>query len=507
MRIVIVAVVAVVVAIVIAAVVIHESNKQTDEGFLYALYTDSEDNLNVIDVYESHMENGKATKLVQKYRLSDSAGGINPFWSFDKSTGKGPFGTFYAAINLLDDCDLYDKDDSAEKRKSTAAGAVAYVLDPYDLKKTLSGHVFTPDLYNVMLIIPTVYWTSEKVSAEESIGNLVKGTEYDVLYMSSSPSYTPAGHEKIDGMKAYAHSASTVSGKTDFDTNVYPYLGIGVYEAYATVAEDASGSGKLVSQSGKAPASGPNVDEFKDLADALTPASGKKLQSDYQQWNYYQWTLYKMMCYTVMGSKNSQVMVGDGYVKGNESAAVTGSTDALGLFGIASVTTSATGAVSTETGRTSAKLFIENGWGSLNEFVADAYVTGQTSSSQYLYAGNFLGGEKLLESRVQPSANQLWADIFVSGDPHRVISGTSVQSSTWDTPISANANSKAYNDPEYPGDIVNAVKSGISSITVGGRWDNTHYAGLAFSCAGYDIALANQYRGARLAYLMSDDAF
>ena len=40
----------------------------------------------------------------------------------------------------------------------------------------------------------------------------------------------------------------------------------------------------------------------------------------------------------------------------------------------------------------------------------------------------------------------------------------------------------------------------------GGRWDNTRYAGTAFACAGYDIALANQYRGARLAYPMSDDA-
>ena len=507
MKMMIAAIAAVVIVIVVAAVYINSDHGGSEEGYLYALYTDSENNVNVIDVYESHLVNGKATELTQRYRTSDSMDGLDPFWSFDKKTGKGPFGTFYAAINLMDDNSMYSADDSAEKRLSTAVGKVAYILDPSNLGKTLAGNTFSVDLYNVMLIIPTVYWGSEKVTMDKSIGNLEKGTEYNVLYLSSSSSYTPSGHGKVSGMKPYAHSASTVSGQTDFETNVYPYLGIGVYESYVTVSGDAAGSGKMVSQSGKAPASGFDVDMFKDQADALTPASGNGMQSDYQQWNYYQWTLYKMMCYTVMGSKNSQVIIGEGYTKGNDSAAVTGSTDTVGPVGIALATRSASGAVSSEPGRTSAKLFIENGWGSLNEFVADAYVTGQTSDSQRLYAGNFLSGEKLLESRAQPSAGQMWADIFVSGDPHRVISGTSVQSATWDTPISADANSKSYSDPGYPGDIVNAVKSGISSITVGGRWDNTHYAGLSFSCAGYDIALANQFRGARLAYLMSEDAF
>ncbi len=53
-----------------------------------------------------------------------------------------------------------------------------------------------------------------------------------------------------------------------------------------------------------------------------------------------------MMCYAVMGSKNSQVMVGDGYTKGNDSPAVTGSTDSLGFYGIADSTKSASGQTS-----------------------------------------------------------------------------------------------------------------------------------------------------------------
>jgi len=500
-------VIVVAVAVVAAATfLLNASGGQDEDGYLYAVYTDADSNLNVIDVYESHVENGKATPLAQRYRISDSEGGINPQWSFDRKTGTGPFNTFYAAINLSDDSPAYDADDRAEKRLSTSAGAAGYILDPYDLTRTLAGHVFDPGLYNVMLVIPTVYWVSEKVTAEETVGNLVKGKEYNVLYLSSSDSYAPAGHGKIVGMKAYAHSASLVPGKADFDSAVYPYLGIGVYESYVTSESDGAGAGKLVSQSGRVPTSGYNVDEFKEAADALTPISGDGLRSDYQQWNHYQWTLYKMMCYTVMGSKNSQVMVGVGYTEGNDSPAVTGSTDAIGFAGIAAVTKSSSGASSSEAGRTAAKLFIENGWGSLNVFVGDAFVIGTSSKNMMLYAGNYLGGENLLEKRDQPPAGQPWADIFITGTPHRVIAGASVESATWDVPILANANAAAYSDAAYPGDIVNGAESGVLSITAGGRWNNTHYAGVAFACAGFDIALANEYRGARLAYLMSEEA-
>lgn len=151
-------------------------------------------------------------------------------------------------------------------------------------------------------------------------------------------------------------------------------------------------------------------------------------------------------------------------------------------------------------------MFIENGWGSLNVFVADAYVTGTESSEMHLHAGNCLGGEYLISSHDQPLTEEIWADVYSTGERHRVISGASTASATWDTPITSDANHTAYGNPAYPGDIVNGTHNGVLSITVGGRWDNTHYAGTAFACAGYDISLANQYRGARLVYLMSDDA-
>ena len=478
--------------------------------YLYAIYTDPEANINVIDVRESHGSDCVYSPLVQRYRTSDGPGGINGFWRFDSVTGIGPFNSFYAAVNLRDDSSVYEKDDSIEKRMDTAAGTVAYLLDPGNLGRTLAGNPYDPALYNIMLVVPTVYWSSVRVIPPESSGNLAAGAEYNVLYMSSKPEYRPPGHPEITGMKAYAHSASTVPGTVDFETAVYPYLGIGVYESYVTADADAVGAGLLVSQSGRAPAAGPDNDGFKAYADNLVPASKNRsrLQSDYQQWNYFQWTFYKMMCYAVMGSKNVETMVGagfTGYAK-TDSSAVTGSTDGIGFIGSADCTDNAAGSTYCEMGKTSAKLFIENGWGSLNEFVGDAFVKGDTSSTQRLHAGNYLGGENVLGERNQPDMGQPWADIFAKGAAHRVIAATSVQPATWDTPISADANSSAYSDSEYPGDIVNSRDSGVSSITVGGRWDNSHYAGLGFACAGYDISLANQFRGARLAYLMSEDA-
>lgn len=491
-------------AVLAAAVVLTADGGSDADGYLYAIYTDHE-NLDIVDVHESHTEGGKRTAMSQQYRSFIGPDGISSFWGFDGETGRGPFGAFYAAINLVDDCPAYDADDGAEGRMSESAGCVAYILDPGNLRETLAGHEFDTTLYNVMLVVPTVYWVSETVVADRTVGNLVEGTEYNVLYASSQPSYAPAGHAKVTGMVAYAHSASTVSGVADFESSVYPYLGIGVYESYATSEADIV-SGAMVSQSGRVPASGPNVDGFKGLADALIPASGDGLESDYQQWNFYQWTLCKIMAYTVMGTKNAQVMVGAGYTGENDSPAVTGSTDAVGFIGNAASTVSASGRVSTEDGSVSSKLFIENFWGSMNTFLGDAYVAGDSADTMVLYAGNFLGGEPLIESRPQPSAGQPWADIFKGGDPHRVIASASAGSATWDTPTASNANAAAYSDPGFPGDIVNSSAGGTNSMTSGGRWDNGSYAGVAFICGAYPIDLANQYRGARLAYLMSEDA-
>ncbi len=499
------AIVAIVAIILAAAVLIMTNNgTENEDGYFYAIYTDSEKNLNVIDVCESHYENGTATVLSHKYRSADGPSGIDPFWSFDDKTGVGPFDAFYAAINISDDTPLYTKDDSKEKRLSSSAGRIAYRLDPSDLTRTMNGYAYSYDLYNIMLMIPTVYWTSEKVVADRIEGNLVEGQEYNVLYMSSKASYKVPGKDAVTGMVPYAHSAGTVPGENDFTTNVYPYLGIGVYESYVTEQSDCVAPGLLVSQRDRIPASGHDVDSFKVFADALTPAKGPGIQSDYQQWNFYQWTLYKMMCYTVMGSKNSQIMIGAGYTEENGCSARTGSTDSLGFMGVSSSTVTSHGSIQSGAGKTAAKLFIENGWGSLNEFLGDTFVIGPTHDGQILHTGNSLGGRELIDSQDQPSTERRWADVFASGEPQRIIAKTSADAETWDMPLSSDANRDSYSDPDFPGDIANSSKSGVSSVTVGGRWDNTHFAGVTFACAGYGIDLANQYRGARLVYLYAE---
>jgi len=468
------------------------------DDYLYVMYTDPLSNVNVVDVYESHMDGRSATPLEQRYRTSVGPDGINSKWVFDKN-GLGPFNSFYAAINLTKESSVYENDDSAERRLSDSVGEVAYILNPDDLGSTLSGHRFDKELYNVMLVIPTVYWSSDRITQSETVGNLEAGKQYNILYMSSCPSYSLSGGKEIAGMKAYAHSASYNAGEADFSTNVYPYLCIGVYESYITDSNDVVGSGLLVSQSGRAVSHNKTVDEFKGYADALTPAGTKKLESDYQLWNYYQWTLCKIMSYTVMGSKNSQVMVGLGYSYDNESPAVSGSTDTVGFFGNAKATESESGIITTEAGRVSSKLFIENGWGSLNEFLGDSFVEGYEEDFQRLHAGNRLGGETMIESRNQPYTGGIWANV----SEYKGISSTETKPSIWDMPYSTEKSAHP-DDPTYPGDAMNGGDSGVYSIVVGGNWDHRHNNGAAFACAGYPIDYTADYRGARLAYLLGD---
>ena len=480
------------------------SNEHSDDGipngedYLYVMYTDSVANINVIDVYESHYESGSATPLEQRYRTSVGIDGINGFWKFD-SNGLGPFNCFYAAINLLDDCPEYAADDSGEKRLSSSVGRIAYVLDPNDLGSTISGHRYNGELYNIMLVIPTVYWSSAKIVQSESVGNLKEGETYNILFMSSRPTYSLDKDHKMTDMIPYAHSASYETGKTDFSSSVYPYLCIGVYESYVSDSDDIIGEGLLVSQSGRAVSHNKDVDEYKQYADMLTPASTKGLVSDYQLWNFYQWTLCKMMGYTVMGSKNAQVMIGQGFSDDNTSPARSGSTDDVGFYGNAKSTESESGEITTEGGRVSSKLFIENSWGSLNEFVGDTYVEGFTSDDQRLHAGNYLGGEFLIDSRDLPDTGGVWADI----SPGKGISAADSRAWVWDIPILTEKGSHP-DDPGYPGDAMNGASSGVHSVVTGGNWDHKHNNGLAFACAGYEIDYTAQYRGARLAYLLAE---
>ena len=86
---------------------------------------------------------------------------LNSFWAFDTETGVGPFGCYYAAINLTSGP---NNDDNREDRLSVVKGEIAYILNPYNYAQTINGSAYNPDLYNVMLIVPTVYWYSDGTS-------------------------------------------------------------------------------------------------------------------------------------------------------------------------------------------------------------------------------------------------------------------------------------------------------------------------------------------------------
>ena len=113
---------------------------------------------------------------------------LNTHWDFDRSTGLGPFNVYYAAVNLSDGPGA---DDDGQSRLSQKKGEIAYILDPYDLSRTLDGYRFDSTQYNVLLIIPTFYWYSD-----QDTGSVYMGSSPDMFEGISMTAY---GHEYTKG--------------------------------------------------------------------------------------------------------------------------------------------------------------------------------------------------------------------------------------------------------------------------------------------------------------------
>ena len=264
----------------------------------------------------------------------------------------------------------------------------------------------------------------------------------------------------VSGMVAYAHSL----GDDKAFTNVFPYIGIGVYEA--TVVGDA-----LLSVSGSSPTGSKTYDQFKSYADKTVSADG----SAYQQWNFYQWTLYKMMSYAVMGTKNSQAMMGDGPVD-NGSASETGLADAAGPYA------QATDGYS--------KLFIENPWGSLGEFIGNTWF-----EDVVVYAGNVLGGSNL--GTKYPMSFNLPSD---SGWIH----GSDFRPAAWDFPTHVGGDNSL--DLGASGDYFYVV-GGNGPLAAGSAYSsNPLEPGVSFLNTVNGYHTSGEFFGSRLAYVMSEDA-
>lgn len=379
-------------------------------------------NQKINSVWISH--NGHEFQPVSYARSSGQQGAenISPVWNF--VNGYGVFGCYYGAFNIS----AYESGED-EAPSNTAAGTLAYVLNPNDLKKTLSGYEFTGQ-YNILFVIPTLYW--------KAVGNS--------LYVSDMADYGD-----ITGMVAYAHTGSDA---------VYDWLGIGVYEGYVDADY------RLISVSGVSPTVSKTHDEFRTYA--LNTGNG------FQQWNFYQWTLYKMLAYTVMGTKNSQWMIGNGNVN-SESVNDTGLGDEVGTY-------YADGTVS--------KMFIENSWGNMWNVIGDT-----TANALTLRAGQNLGGAEIgtqtaIAGAIMPDSNGFEETLYS-------------ESGYWDIPKAVTGTNIA-NDPYKTGDRYIASNLNGRLFIVGGTYDDAEMAGINQIAIWHASTTANARIGSRLAYLFNN---
>ena len=246
-------------------------------------------------------------------------------WDYNATThegsGLGPFNSFYAAFDIDN------------------GNAFVTKLNPYNLGQDLTGTALPSGNYNIMWVLPTVYW---------------KVVDGNVTLTNDSTA----------GGTAYAHT---------IDGHVYNYVAYGVYQGTG----DASTPTKLTSESGKMPIVSKTRAQFRTLADNYTMDSGLGANAYSMLWNFYQWELYKLVSYTVMEGFNSQNFVGNGHVYGSTYTFQTGALDTYGPYAgnPGMITDSTTG---TSYGSDQDKLFIEGAWGGINQFVDGVVINGNS---------------------------------------------------------------------------------------------------------------------------------
>ena len=247
-------------------------------------------------------------------------------WGFD-TDGYGPFGSFYAAF------------DACHGNK------IICHLNHDDLTVSVDGNTKLSDYsnhtVNIMWVLPTIYWSVN------SSGNLVLTND-------------PAGEGE-----AYAHT---------IDSHVYKYMAIGVYEA--------SQKGSiLTSTTGSKPLYSNTRADMRNLAEAQIVATedGTTENGHAMLWNLYMWQLYRFSVLTVGGGWNSQGIFGNGDVYGGHygsSVNATGDLDKSGPYAGDVGNYSSTSSSECTHHSSSVKVFIEDAWGSLYDFVDGVVIYG-----------------------------------------------------------------------------------------------------------------------------------
>ncbi len=416
---------------------------------------------------------------------------LNSFWDFDRSTGLGPFNVFYAAINLTAYTESTNPDFRVEAPISMKAGEIAYVLDPENItSKTLAGNGYSKDKYNIMLIVPTVYWYSDATT-----GCLYLSNDKGFFTDDKSAEYTAPS----DSMFAYAHTFSSDGNKKWSTDRVYPYLALGVYEGSV---KNINGSNKLLSKAGETPKVDTSLGYFRIYAknnETTTYADGEK-SGYYGIWNFYGWSLYKMMAYTIMGSKDSQYVMGMGVVGGVDGNRVarqsTGSTSSAYEKGtiFSEKATKGTKGVS---------ILLENTWGNVGDYIDDFGIRNKA-----YYTGNYL----------QPTTIGNSKSTGVGSPGGGCIVTMNKSSELWDVPASTTSKSGSYvvatGAPAKTGGAagydygVNDTFSRENTnnwqqITAGGNNDKGSIRGTSYLMCVRTETSNTDYWGARLSYVMN----
>ena len=258
------------------------------------------------------------------YHPSYSGGATSGYgdWTWNTTTGIGPFNSFYAAFDMTNGNSFYA------------------ILNPFDLTKTIDGTSLNPlTNYNIMWVLPTVY-------------------------MSSTATTLTLSNDSSSGT-AYAH---TING------HVYKYIAIGVYEASSKTV---GGQTVLTSESGTSPTVNQTRATFRTYAHNYTMSSDLKDSSNVaaysMQWNFYQWELYKYCSWILMENFNSQATVGGGHTYGSTYVFTTGATNSSGPY---AGTPMASSSDASTHGSDQVKLFIEGAWGGIREFVDGVVING-----------------------------------------------------------------------------------------------------------------------------------
>lgn len=360
-------------------------------------------------------------------------------WAFNED-GYGPFNSFYAAF------DPYNNN------------RMICHLDPDNLMKSVDGTLDISGMaYNVMWCLPTVYWDTD------SDGNLV---------LSNDPS----------NGTAYAH---TIDGK------VYEYLAIGVYEGSIRYVDNVP---ILASISNDHPIYWLVASEFRDYANNQTVnTSGSSVDGHAMVWNFYQWELYKYCALAVMGSWDSQSVAGLGPVLNDVLLQKeTGELDSSGPY----AGTKKSEDSIREEWTDSVKVFIENSWGGMGEFVDGVVVNG---GYYYIDQSSVPSGSKVGTYVVKPDVQM--PTIYAS---NQYGTDLSTDSRVWGIPTSTTEYDLSelkdtYWGTGYDRDNIMVVGGGVST-----GYSYAREFGLSYINASDNNALG-YHIGSRLAFVFDKD--